>query len=686
MKRPDEWDAPAAENGVETPDTPATPPDPNTPERSGSAGGEKRGSARPVLAYLTMAGVLFGKVLVARWLILGVGHVLTASLQEAVMVLALLGVVELFFSKRRFAAYVAVDVAVSLSLVVLTEYVTFYERMLEPGALRFVGQVGEVGPSLIALLTPWYLLYAFDFPLIAIFRRPLRAFAASGTRQTRRFKLAIVSMLALAVASVAWAVAAPREADPVTIAQHRGMLAFETASLSGTVVRSGLLAIVGLEQSAVANPVVDDIDYSDARAVQDAIDEVSRRDEGQRIATFDPGAYAGSHIIAIQVESLQQLGLQPWAMPNLSKLASESWYFPNGVTQSGLGTTSDAEFAMNASLYPPTDEAASIAYVDREIPALPRLLADQAYYSFTMHANTIRFWNRKELYPALGFADYYDRAYFGQENTIGFGTSDRQFFKKALPVIAAEAGSGPVYCQLITVTTHHPFKLPRSVVKLELPDWLQGSTIGRYLEAMDYEDRQLGYFVDQLKKKGLWENSIVVIYGDHAGLRHNDLVEDANLERVERLLGHPYTPFDSANVPIIIHLPGQTAGVTRTAAAGQVDIMPTIADALGLDLSGVPHVGRSLFESDRPFLVGRSGLSEGSFINQRIVCEAGDTLDSSDVLSVKTRKRATLTLDDRPDWAAARTLEAISHAYVESLPERASGGTEGAIIPRKKRN
>ena len=645
----------------------------------------RRSHSHPTLAFLGMFALLLVKTLTARWLILGADAVFDAILSEAVLIIAALGLVNWLFTRRRFTAYIVVDAVFSLYLIVLTEYVLFYERMLAPGAFRLAAQVGPIWSSVIALLSPAFLIYVIDLPVLIAFHN--RVSTVMGERPRLAPALSGLIVLALIVTPMlaTWAGTASADTDGVITASKRGVLAYETAALAEFAFESGVLGLMGVGQPVTQNAVAQDLDYTSSRSVQAAIDSTSRRGSGERIATFKRGAYAGSHVIVIQVESLQRFAIDSWITPNLEKLASESWYFPNGFTQSGLGTTSDAEFVMNTSLYPPTDDPASVSYVSHVIPSLPRLLGETGYQTFTMHTNTAQYWNRKELYPALGFADYYDRTFFGTERKIGMGASDRQLFKKALPVISEEASRGPIYCQLVTITPHHPFKMPPGTVKIDVPGWLKGSTVGNYLEAMNYEDRQIGWFVDQLKQEGLWDKAIVVIYGDHAGLRTADLDNDANLQRIEAIIGHSYTAMDRANIPILIHLPGQESGVYCTSAVGQVDIMPTLADALGLDLSNVPHFGRSAFEDTRPLLVGRSGLPEGSFVNDRIVCAARDDFESSDAISLETRSPTGLLPDDELDWDAVRTLQAISDTYVETLPGRTeSKGTEGAIIPRKK--
>lgn len=633
---------------------------------------------RIAAVFFGTAAILIGKVVLARWLMFERDLSVVAVLSEIVLVIAVLGLVDVIFRRWRFTAYFVLDVVVSLFLVALTEYVVFFERMMAPGALKFAGQLTAIVPSIINILGVAYVLFVIDLPVLMVFWHKLHVLAPNRVRRPRGLARAVVLSQICAIGLVVWAASVPTGADDVAVAKQRGLVAFETGALARTA-----LAPLGLTGTAAANRIARGLDYTDPVEVQTAIDRYCRPDAGERIASFAPGEYKGAHVILIQVESLQNFAVDPWITPNLDQLIAESWYFPNGFSQSGLGTTSDAEFAANTSLYPPRDNPASVAYVNRTIPGLPRLLIDEGYYTFTMHANTIKFWNRKELYPSLGFSEWYDRTFFGTKNIIGMGASDRTLFKKALPVIVDEASKGPIYCQLITLSPHHPFEMPRSVVDIEIPDWLAGSTVGQYFESMNYEDRQLGWFINALKKNRLWDESIVVIYGDHAGLRSADLKKGVNMERVAAVIGHSYTAADKANIPIFIHLPGQQNGETVTTAVGQVSIMPTIADALGFDLTDVPHFGRSVFEGTRPLLVGRSGLPAGSFINERIVCVAGADLASSQALTVDKREPTELHTSDAEDYEAVQALEAISDEYVKSLPPRESQGTSGAILPRK---
>ncbi len=649
----------------------------------------------PLVALFAVAAVLLCKVWLTRYLILGDANPLAGLMFEAAFVLLTLGLVDLFFARWRLNAYLVADVCATVVLLAAVVYASFYDRLMVPAAARLVGQVPSVGASVIQLVRPAYLLYIIDLPVLAYlaFQPDIRA-RTSG-RRFNRVVIAVTAVSAFAAALVAGAaLRAPADVDSIAAARSGGMIGYQAASFIRTYApgRNGLATPIVWSTSGDASRPFGDasIEPDDPGSVELAIQAILKRHGTERIASFAPGAFKGANVILIQVESLQEfvIGMsvdREEVTPRLTALAAESWYFPNAFSQAGPGTTSDAEFAANASLYPPSDEPASLAYADKRIPALPRLLGDIGYDTFTMHANTVRYWNRQELYPALGFSHYYDAEYFESDRIIGMGTSDHVMLRRALPEVVRQADEGPIYCQLVTLSPHHPFEMPDSAKRLELPQWLDGTIVGNYLHAMNYEDRQVGWFVQRLKQTGLWDSSIVVIYGDHGGLRSKDLKPAENRMRSELLLGHTYTSADRTNIPLLIHVPKQRIGVVSANAAGQIDLMPTVADALGLDISAVPHFGHSLFDYSRVLIAGRSGMPSRSFINNRVVGLAGATFDESTGVSLVTRAASKLTVDDKRDMDDARELLTLSDAYARALPARLDAhGSSRAVIPTRR--
>ena len=89
-----------------------------------------------------------------------------------------------------------------------------------------------------------------------------------------------------------------------------------------------------------------------------------------------------------------------------------------------------------------------------------------------------------------------------------------------------------------------------------------------------YADSALGEFLAHLKKRNLYENSIVIVVGDH-GEGLGDHHEDT----------HGIFLYDSTtHVPLIIKLPSEIHGnVAVNEQVRTTDILPTVLDALGIE-------------------------------------------------------------------------------------------------------
>jgi Sulfatase len=97
----------------------------------------------------------------------------------------------------------------------------------------------------------------------------------------------------------------------------------------------------------------------------------------------------------------------------------------------------------------------------------------------------------------------------------------------------------------------------------------------RYLLQVGFADRLVGELMARLRATGLYERALVIVLADHGvsfrpGDRRRALTE-TDLE-------------DIAFVPLFVKTPGQRSGRTIDAAVQIVDVLPTIADVLGVDV------------------------------------------------------------------------------------------------------
>jgi arylsulfatase A-like enzyme len=95
-----------------------------------------------------------------------------------------------------------------------------------------------------------------------------------------------------------------------------------------------------------------------------------------------------------------------------------------------------------------------------------------------------------------------------------------------------------------------------------------------YDQIVQYADRAVGGFLGWLEQTGRLQRSIVIISSDHGeSFEDNWFVH-----------GGPRLQNNLIRVPLLIHLPGQKSGTRISQTAEQVDILPTILDALGIPI------------------------------------------------------------------------------------------------------
>jgi phosphoglycerol transferase MdoB-like AlkP superfamily enzyme len=205
--------------------------------------------------------------------------------------------------------------------------------------------------------------------------------------------------------------------------------------------------------------------------------------------------------------------------------------------------------------------------------------------------------------------------------------------------------------------------------------------MGNYISAESYSDYALGKFIKDLKTSKIWDKSIVMIYGDHTAMIENNL-SGKDDKAAHMLLGRDYGPADRQRIPLIIHLPQQTQSRLVTSTVGQVDIMPTVADLLGLDLTSVPHMGRSVFVDSNPLVPLRAYLPGGTFVNNRVVFMPGMGFDDGEAVKIADDSSAKATDREKTDFQRVLELTKISDSWVRSLPKRKDAGKlEDAWIP-----
>lgn len=553
--------------------------------------------------YFLFLLLLSLKFFIARIIIFEDYNLFTKVWLELGYFILLLGLVELFIKKGKALIFLFVNILVSLLLFSIILYYEFFGILVTHHALYQLHQVGDVKESIWTLLKPSQFLFFIDILILSlvaiIYKNPAPV--------TFKSRTPLILLIILAVINIGFNLLYTNNEnhyDSVTAAKKQGIVTFQL-----TGILSDLAGKNESVQSDVTNEQIRDLKN---------IKEVPINERHYY------GVAENRNIIVVQFESLQNfaVGLEidgQAITPNLNQLIDEGLYFPKVYQQIGAGNTSDAEFLLNTSLYPPGSRGASEIYGDRLLPSFPRLLKKDGYKSVTFHTNKVEFWNRNQMYPALGFDEYYDEEFFGTEDYILMGSSDEILYDKTFDVLKEfHDTEQKFYANVLTLTSHHPFDLPEEKRFLELPDRFNDTFINDYLTSVHYADKALGDFIFNLKEEGLWNNSLIVVFGDHSGVHHNK-ISDKDKDLLKDLIGREYWFIDRFNIPFIINAPDALDNEVIENVGGQIDFMPTIANLLGVSIEEQIHFGQDIVNNPNNLLGMRYYLAAGSLFNSEVL-------------------------------------------------------------------
>lgn len=456
---------------------------------------------------------------------------------------------------------------------------------------------------LVLALSAFYLLLVASNP-----QRPLRIICQPKAcfRQNKLIILGTALMLVIAVA-VVW---------------QEGIKYVE---IYGASVRSAYYAARGEKPSMIAQDVADSEEKAKhiladkARVVGDLFKHYKHENAYTGLAR-------GKNLLIIQVESLQDnfIGRDYHGQeitPNLNRLIEKSFYFHDYFELLGFGNSSDAEYVSLHSTFSNVKKGAYEDYKDTEAFGLPKIAKSKGYQTFSAHGNTGEFYHRRDRHPAIGFDYVYMGEDYIQDEMIGMGLSDESLFKQSLERIEDLHQKGKFMGFMITLTCHGPFDMPEKDMVFAVREDLKNTTFAKYLNAVYYTDRVLGDFLKELEDRGILQDTVVALYGDHHAFANVNKEDSLHLAE---FTGRPYDFDDMMRIPLIIHVPGYDQGLVRENIGSQVDFLPTICNIMGWNDVATPMFGVDLLDDDlsrNNIVYPQTYMLQGSFITDDFMFE-----------------------------------------------------------------
>ncbi|MED4055161.1 LTA synthase family protein [Niallia taxi] len=517
--------------------------------------------------------------------------------------LLFLGIALLFKGRKKYYLLFGLYFFLSFLLYANVLYYRFFNDFITLPTLTQTQNFGDVSSSLFSLLKPYDFLFFFDFIMLLILFA-VKFIKIDNRNLKRKQKLGLFAIgLLLSIGNLILA-----ETDRPQL-------------LTRGFDRNYIVKYLGLYNYTIYDGI------QSTRASAQRV--LASSDEITEVVNFTQANYAkpnpeyfgigkGMNVIYFHLESIQNFVINyslngEEVTPFLNSLTQDenTLYFNNFFHQTAQGKTSDAEFMIENSLYGLSRGSAFTTKSGNSYQAAPGILGQQGYTSAVFHGNAGSFWNRNEMYKSLGYTNFFDESYYDDvdpEQMTGYGIMDKPFFQKSVPLL--NSLKQPFYAKFITVSNHYPYTMNQEETSIE-PATTEDKSVDNYFQTARYADEALNNFFDYLKKTGLYDNSIIIMYGDHYGISEN------HNTAMEKVIGKEVTPFESAalqRVPLFIRVPGQKGG-TIEEYGGQIDLLPTLLHLLGIDTKKYIQFGTDLLSEDHNELVP---FRNGDFVSPTI--------------------------------------------------------------------
>lgn len=510
--------------------------------------------------------------------------------------LLFLGIALFFKGKIQSGVLIAVQFLLSFLLYANVVYYRFFNDFITvPVLMQTKTNAGQLGDSALSLMSPFDILYFADTILLVVLAAVKWYRPAKHTR--KRMTASLVIAAAVITFFINLGLAEKDRPELLTRSFDRNYLVKYLGAYNFTVYD-----IIQNARSASQRAMADSSDITEVENYVKA-----------NYAEPNPdyfGKAKGMNVIYVSLESFQTFLIDykldgQEVTPFLNSLAhnGQTFYFENYFHQTGQGKTSDAEFMMENSLYPMSQGAVFVNKAQNTYQAAPAILKTRGYTSASFHGNYKTFWNRNEIYKSFGYDHFFDAEYYNMtdDNTKNYGLKDKPFFKESMPML--ESLKQPFYTKFITLSNHFPFKMDEGDTEFQ-PAETEDSVVNHYFTSANYMDQALEQFFNDLKASGLYDNTVIVMYGDHYGISEN------HNPAMEQVLGKEIDSFEYAQlqrVPLFIHVPGVKGGAMDT-YGGAVDVMPTLMHLLGVSTKDYMQIGSDLLsETHREVIPFRNG-------------------------------------------------------------------------------
>ena len=323
------------------------------------------------------------------------------------------------------------------------------------------------------------------------------------------------------------------------------------------------------------------------------------------------GMFKDKNLIVIMLESVNDIIINKEDYPNFYKMYSEGWHWKNNYSPRNSCSTGNNEMSGMTSLYSIYNTCTANNYRKNSyFEAIFNLFNNKGYNTFSAHDYTEHYYYRNEIHTNMGSNAYYGVEKLGIEYSSIYKNwaSDEDFMNKVLELID-DVDNDHFMTWLTTVSSHQPYYYS----SIEGDKYLSlyedrdiRTDLKRYKSKLKILDNALGILLDGLEKKGILDDTVIVMYGDHYpyGL---------STDTINTVLDYDTNQdYENERVPFVIYNTGIDSKEFDSYTS-YINILPTVANLFDLDYDPRLYMGSDLLSKDYESMVV---FADGSWKNE----------------------------------------------------------------------
>ena len=232
-----------------------------------------------------------------------------------------------------------------------------------------------------------------------------------------------------------------------------------------------------------------------------------------------------NEILSLQSEKTEKISLLSSYVRNNAVITTDSILINtenieiSNMNMQSYSTTADSEHSSITSIYPMENGMSYSKFYTNTYDNLFEMFNNANYTTSYMHGNEAKFWNRGNVYSKFGVQNIELKDKFDDKEYINGFMSDEVLYMQGVEKI--KNYQNPFMSFIVSASSHTPFELEglqdRNKVRIDVGKY-KGTYFGNYLEAVNYADYAFGVFLEGLKQDGLYDDTTILVFGDHNGI------------------------------------------------------------------------------------------------------------------------------------------------------------------------